>query len=315
MIQIIKRTGGTMIDSYLEEGYILDKKIGTGQPKRVENAKVLVANTPMDTDKIKIYGAKVKVDSMEKTAEIEQAEKQKMRTKCEKILAHKTQAGEPMNVFINRQLIYNYPEEIFTAAGIVSIEHADFEGIERLGAVLGGEIVSTFDQPDAVTLGECKLIEEIMIGEDKLIRFSGVKSGEACTIVLRGAGGHVLEEAERSIHDALCVLSQTVKNSGTVFGGGCSEMLMATEVEKLAVTTPGKKALAIKSFAQALRNMPATIADNAGYDSSELVTQLMAEHAGGNTRAGLDMNNACVGDMEAIGIMESHQLKSQVLLP
>merc|ERR1711988_595713 len=86
------------------------------------------------------------------------------------------------------------------------------------------------------------------------------------------------------------------------------------EVDKLAAKTPGKKSLAIKSFAHALRNMPATIADNAGYDSSELVTQLMAEHAKGNTRAGLDMNSACVGDMEQLGIMESHQLKSQVLL-
>merc|ERR1740130_13036 len=248
-----------MIDSYLEEGYILDKTIGTGQPKRIENARVVVANTPMDTDKIKIYGAKVKVDSMAKTAEIEEAEKQKMRVKCEKILAHKDKQGQPMNVFINRQLIYNFPEQIFTAAGIMSIEHADFDGIERLGAVLGGEIVSTFDQPELVTLGECKLIEEIMIGEDKLIRFSGVKSGEACTIVLRGAGGHVLEEAERSIHDALCVLSQTVKNSGTVFGGGCSEMLMACEVDKLGTQTAG------------------------------------------NVRAGLDMNNACVGDMEELG--------------
>eukprot|EP01052_Picozoa_sp_SAG31_P052164 SAG31_NODE_12746_length_919_cov_3.550000_2_plen_81_part_00 len=73
---------------------------------------------------------------------------------------------------------------------------------------------------------------------------------------------------------------------------------MSTEVEKLAVTTPGKKSMAIKAFAQALRNMPATIADNAGYDRSELVTQLMVEHAKGNTRAGLDMNKACVGDMD-----------------
>ena len=153
-----------------------------------------------------------------------------------------------------------------------------------------------------------------MIGEDKLIRFSGVKSGEACTIVLRGAGGHVLEEAERSIHDALCVLSQTVKNSGTVFGGGCSEMLMACEVDKLGTQTAGKKALAIKGFAQALRNMPATIADNAGYDSSELVTQLMAAHTAGNVRAGLDMNNACVGDMEELGASPGTQTQHPTLV-
>jgi T-complex protein 1 subunit beta len=100
------------------QGFILDKSIGIGQKKRVEDAKVLVANTPMDTDKIKMYGARVRTDSMTKVAEIELAERAKMKEKCEKIIA------QGINVFINRQLIYNYPEEIFTDAGIVSIEHA-----------------------------------------------------------------------------------------------------------------------------------------------------------------------------------------------
>ena len=104
-IQIIKKTGGSLRDSYLDEGFILDKKIGVGQPKRIENARILVCNTPMDTDKIKIYGARVKVDSLAKVAEIEGAEKDKMRAKCEKILSF------GINVFVNRQLIYNFPEE------------------------------------------------------------------------------------------------------------------------------------------------------------------------------------------------------------
>jgi T-complex protein 1 subunit beta len=86
-----------------------------------------------------------------------------------------------------RQLIYNFPEELFADAGILAIEHADFEGIERLSLVTGGEIASTFDNPESVKLGHCKLIEEIMIGDDKLIHFSGVEMGQACTIVLRGA--------------------------------------------------------------------------------------------------------------------------------
>jgi len=97
------------------------------------------------------------------------------------------------NVFINRQLIYNFPESLFAANGIMAIEHADFDGVERLAAVTGGEVTSTFDHPELVTLGECKVIEEIMIGESKVLRFSGCKSGEACTIVLRGSSSHVLD--------------------------------------------------------------------------------------------------------------------------
>merc|ERR1711977_376707 len=103
-----------------------------------------------DTDKIKIYGARVKVDSLEAVAEIEQAEKEKMKTKVDKIAAH------GCNVFINRQLIYNYPEQLFKERGICAIEHSDFDGTERLAAVLGSDIISTFDNPEETKLDSVK---------------------------------------------------------------------------------------------------------------------------------------------------------------
>lgn len=116
----------------------------------------------MDTDKVKIFGARVKVDSTGKLAELERAEREKMKAKVAKIKAH------GVNCFVNRQLIYNYPESLFAEAGIMSIEHADFEGVERLALVTGGEIASTFEDPQAVKVGHCDVIEEIMIGEDKV---------------------------------------------------------------------------------------------------------------------------------------------------
>ncbi|KAL0347459.1 UNVERIFIED_CONTAM: T-complex protein 1 subunit beta [Sesamum calycinum] len=256
-IQIIKKPGGSLKDSFLDEGFILDKKIGVGQPKRIENAKILVANTAMDTDKVKIYGARVRVDSMAKVAEIEVAEKEKMREKVQKIINH------GINCFVNRQLIYNFPEELFADAGVLAIEHADFDGIERLALVTGGEIASTFDNPESVKLGHCKLIEEIMIGEDKLIHFSGVELGQACTIVLRGAR--------------------------VLLGGGWPEMVMAKAVDELARKTPGKRSHAIEAFSRALVAIPTTIADNAGLDSAELIAQLRAEHHKEGSNAGIDV--------------------------
>ncbi|XP_019850946.1 PREDICTED: T-complex protein 1 subunit beta-like [Amphimedon queenslandica] len=307
-IQIIKKLGSRLADSYLEEGFLLEKKVGVNQPKRIDNASILIANTAMDTDKIKVFGSKVRVDSTQKIAELEVAEKEKMKDKVNMILKHK------INVFINRQLIYNYPEQLFADANVMAIEHADFEGIERLALVLGGEIVSTFGDPEKVKLGKCKLIEEVMIGEDKLIRFSGVALGEACTIVIRGATQQILDEAERSLHDALCVLSRMVKETKVVYGGGCSEMLMANAVQRLAATTPGKESMAMESFAKALRQLPTIIADNAGYDSSELISQLKALHAEEKTNKGLDMAKGTVGDMDTLGITESFLVKRQVLL-
>lgn len=307
-IQIIKKAGGNMSDSYLDEGFILEKEFGVGQKKRIENAKVLIANTPMDTDKIKIYGGKVQTGSMNTLADIEKAEKDKMKKKCDKIIAH---GG---NVFVNRQLIYDYPMEIFSDAGISAIEHADFDGVERLSLVLGGDIVSTFDNPSSVTLGECDSVEEIIIGEDKLIKFNGCKKNEACTIVLRGASNHILEEAERSLHDALCVLSQTANSTKTVLGGGCSEMIMAKAVQEAAKRTVGKQALAMEAFARALKQIPHIIATNAGLDSAELVSAMEAEHYKGNSKAGLNMEKNEVSDLEELGITESYQVKNQVLL-
>jgi len=307
-IQIIRKPGESLRDSFLEEGFVLDKSFGVGQPRRIENAKILIANTPMDTDKIKIYGSRVRVDSMMKVAEIEEAEKDKMRNKCKKIIDH------GITCFINRQLIYNFPEQIFTEAGVISIEHADFDGIERLAAVTGGEIASTFDKPELVNLGECKLIDEIMVGEDRLIRFSGCKSGTACTIVLRGASSHLLEEAERSLHDALCVLTETIKETRVVCGGGCMEMLMAAAIDRETPQTAGKAALAMEAFSRALRQLPTIIADNAGLDSSELVTQMRAAHSGGDKTAGLDVVTGKVGNMQALGIRESYKSKLQVLV-
>jgi len=307
-IQIIKIPGGRLSDSYLEAGFLLRKMPGVGQPTKIKNAKILLANTSMDTDKIKIWGSRVKVDALSKVAEIEEAEKDKMRRKCQKIVDH------GINCFVNRQLIYNLPEQIFAENGVMAIEHADFDGIERLAAVTGGEVASTFDHPELVRLGKCDAIDDIMIGEDSLMCFSGCAGGEACSVVLRGASHHVLDEAERSLHDALCVLTRTVTETRTVHGGGCTETAMAAAVDTAAAQTPGKRALAMGAFACALRRLPEIVADNGGYDSAELVTELRAAHASGRGTSGLDMYQGKVGCMEELGVRESFRSKLMVLL-
>merc|ERR1712095_95360 len=266
-----------------------NKKPGVRQPKRIENAKILIANTPMDTDKIKVFGSRVRVDGVAKVAELELAEKEKMAEKVEMICKH------DINVFINRQLIYNYPEQLFADKGVMAIEHADFDGIERLALVTGGEIVSTFGNPELVKIG-------------------GVALGEACSIVLRGATEQILDEAERSLHDALCVLTSTVKETKTVYGGGCSEMLMANAVMEAAASTPGKEAIAMEHYAKALTELPSIIAENGGYDAAQLVSELRALHKQNKTTMGLDMNEGKVGDMQELGITESLSVKRQVLV-
>lgn len=165
-----------------------------------------------------------------------------------------------------------------------------------------------------VRLGHCDLIEEVMIGEDKMLKFLGVPLGEACTIVLRGATQQILDEAERSLHDALCVLSQTVKEPRIIFGGGSSEMLMANAVTVLSTKTAGKEAFAMEAYAKALRQIPTIIADNGGYDSAQLVSELRAAHAQGKSSYGINMDKGAIEDMEKLGIIEAFIVKRQVVL-
>merc|ERR1712142_23473 len=145
----------------------------------------------------------------------------------------------------------------------------------------------------------CDLIEQVQIGGETLLKFSGVPLGEACSVVLRGATEQIIGEAERSLHDALCVLTSTVKEPRTVYGGGCSEMVMAKAVE---------------SFANALRQLPSIIAENGGYDSAQLCSELKAAHVLGKNTIGLNMYEGKTGCMTELGITESFSVKRQVLV-
>uniref|UniRef100_A0A915CTW6 T-complex protein 1 subunit beta n=1 Tax=Ditylenchus dipsaci TaxID=166011 RepID=A0A915CTW6_9BILA len=255
---VLRLKGGSMDDSYLDDGFLLEKKPGMYQPQKITNAKILIANTPMDTDKVKVFGSRVRVDSVAKVAELEAAEKEKMKDKVNKIIAHK------VNVFINRQLIYNYPEQLFADAKIMAIEHADFEGLKGL---------------HLSSVGRSSLHLIILTASNTLLRFSGVPLGSACTIVLRGSTQQILDEAERSLHDALCA--------------GASEMLMSNAVnaksQEVSATT--------------------IICDNAGLDSAEIVTNIRAEHTKGNHNCGIDIEKGAAGDVVKLGILESYNVK------
>ena len=122
-IQVIKKLGGSIKESFLCDGLILEKEISIGCKRALKNCKILASNTPMDYDKIKIYGTRVRVESLEQVQQVSEAEKMKMKEKVDKIAAYHP------NVYINRQLIYDYPEQLLVEKGIIVIEHADFEGI------------------------------------------------------------------------------------------------------------------------------------------------------------------------------------------
>merc|ERR1712071_581142 len=286
-IQIIKKQGGTLTDSFLDNGFLLDKKIGLNQPKRVENARILIANTPMDTDKIKVFGSRIRVDSVAKVAELELAEKEKMKEKVDLILKHNC------TVFINRQLILTVLSDWVWSLAARLCLLLDIPNLSNWVVVISSKRLCSVKTNCCAFLVSHWERLALWSCEAPLSKFS-MKLNVPFTTPF--------------------VLSSTVKETRTVYGGGCSEVLMANAVCNLADKTPGKESLAMESFAKALRSLPVVIADNAGYDSAQLISELRAAHSQGKHTMGLNMDVGKIDCMQQMGVTESFMVKRQVLV-
>lgn len=302
LINFIK-SEGDLVDSYIVDGFILDKP--TKIPE-IEAPRILIANMAMDTDKIKINSAQVKVESIDELIKIEEAEKDRMREKVDLI----TQEEYEIDVFINRQIMYDHYLQLFKEKGIVAIEHADFDGIERLANILNGKIMSTFESLSDC-FGTCDKIENVYIGERRMIKFSGLKKG-AITIVLKGSTKEIQDEAERAIHDALCVLMKIKTHKKVVYGGGSIEAEIGIATNNLALKTESKEASAILGFSNAVQKIPQIIADNCGMDGEAIKSKLRALHMKGKRTMGVSVEKEDVGCMKEAGVLESLRIKRRI---
>ncbi|KAF9763592.1 T-complex protein 1 subunit beta [Nosema granulosis] len=302
LIQIIK-VPGKLEDSYIDSGFILDKDV---EIKDLTNPKILIANTSLDQDKIKVFGAKISVNTVSDLAEMETIEHNKMKAKIDSI------CSKPFDCFINRQLIYDYPMQLLKLKSVQPIEHADFDGIERLNTILGGRILSTFDSIDEEAYGTCRRITNIYIGSKRMVKFDGVKKG-ASTIVLFGSSKEMLDEAERSIHDALCVLLKIREDPKIVYGGGSCEMAIGVSLAKYALEVPGVESEAIMAVANAFQEIPTILAENGGYNGTSIRTNLRAKHNQQEHTYGVDMIRGDIGCMKANAVIDSYRIKKRII--
>lgn len=302
LIQIIK-CSGKLEDSYIDDGFILNKDTTINSMK---NPKILIANTSMDQDKIKIFGSKICVNSIEDLADMEKIERDKMLMKIKNICSYN------IDCFINRQLIYDYPMQLLKSKNVQPIEHADFDGIERLNNILGGKILSTFENIDQSAFGTCEEIKNVIIGNKKMIKFSGIKNG-ASTIVLFGSSKEMLDEAERSIHDALCVLMKIRENPKITYGGGSTEMYLGVELAKFALEVSGVESEAIIAFSNALQNIPIILAENGGYNGNEIRSQLRSKHNNNEYTYGVNLENGNISCMKELKVIDSYRIKKRII--
>jgi chaperonin GroEL (HSP60 family) len=186
--------------------------------------------------------------------------------------------------------------------------------MEKLAKATGGKIMASVKELSASSLGEAKLIEESKIGDDKLTYIREAKNPKAVTIVLRGGTEHVVDEGERSLHDALCVVRDAIEDGQIVAGGGAPEAETAKQLREYAVKVGGREQLAIEAFADSIESVPLALAENAGLDPIDIMVELRAKHEDPNNKwYGVDVFSGKVKDTHQLNVLEPLRVKLQVV--
>ncbi|ORD94633.1 TCPB [Enterospora canceri] len=313
LINIVKLKGD-LSESIWVDGLVIDKEIHFADDRtELTNPRVLVANTALDFDKIKIFSSKIEVDSISELEKVEEAEKQRMMEKIDRVCLIE------FDLIINRQIIYDFPMQLLLGHGKHVIENADFGNVEKLNKILGGKVTSHFygEKGESIT-GTCGKIERVLLKGKTFTRFTGAKKG-ASTIVIYGSSSAVLEETERSIHDALCVLKRIKKDVFVLYGGGSTEVMLALELQKLSQEMKTVESEGPAVFSQALFEFVELLCENCGFDPVKFRSALVPLY---NTRTtyqknsfarGLDVNTGNPADMKQLRVIEGFTMKMRVL--
>jgi len=306
-VKVEKKPGESTRETKLIQGIVLDKEIAhSGMPKRVEKAKIALLDCPLEIEKTE-FDAKINIESPEQMDGFLKQEEDMLRDMAEKI------AKTGANVVLCEKGIDDMVQHFLARKGILAVRRNKKSDMEKLAKATGGKIVTNLDGMTSADLGYAALVEERKIGDDKMTFIEGCKHPKAVTILIRGGTQRIVDEAERSVHDALCVVRDVVEEPKIVAGGGAPELEVSRMLKKYAETLPGREQLAVKAFAEALEAVPITLAENAGLDPIDIISDLRARHEKGETWAGIEVNNGKTQDMAKAGVYEPLAVKKQIV--
>jgi thermosome len=306
-VKVEKKTGESLKDTSLINGIVLDKEIAhSGMPKRVEKAKIALLDTSLEIEKTE-FDAKINIETPDQIEAFLDQEEAMLKGMVEKIVA----AGA--NVVVCQKGIDDMVQHFLARKGIVAIRRAKKSDMEKLAKATGGKIVTKLDNIKSADLGFAALVEERRIGDDKMTFIEGCKHPRAVTLLIRGGTSRMTAEAERSVHDALCVIRDILEEPKVVAGGSAPELEMANALKKYAETLPGREQLAVKIFAEALEAVTITLTENAGLDPIDILSELRSRHEKGEKWAGIEVLGGKVQDMSKKGVFEPITVKKQIL--
>ncbi len=306
-VKVEKKTGESLAATSLINGIVLDKEVvHSGMPKRMEKAKIALLDASLENEKTEI-DAKLNIETPDQIEAFLNEEEEMLKDMTDKI----TKAGA--NVVICQKGIDDLVQHFLARKGVLAIRRAKKSDMEKLAKATGATIVTKLDEIKSEDLGHAALVEERRIGDDKMTFVEGCKNPHAVTILIRGGSERLIAEAERSVHDALCVIRDIIQEPRVVAGGSAPELEMSKTLRKYAESLPGKEQLAVQAFAEALESIAVTLAENAGLQPIDVVSELRSKHDAGETWAGIEVREGKVRDMSKIGIFEPLTVKKQII--
>ncbi len=306
-IQLIKKQGGSMADTQLIEGVIVDKeKVHSGMPSRVENPKIALLDAAIEIKKTEI-DAKIEINDPTQLNAFLQEEENMLRRMVE------TVKKSGANVVLCQKGIDDLAQHYLAKDGIYAVRRVKKSDMEKLAKATGASIVSKVSELTPQDIGTAGLVEERKIGEDALTFVTGAKKARAVSILIRGGTEHVIDEIERSLDDALNVVAVAVEDGRFVFGGGATAEEVAMHLRDEAAKVGGREQLAFEGFADSLETIPRTLAENAGLDPIDIVIELRKAHKGGSKTAGVNIQAGKVGDMDQLHVIEPIRVGRQAI--
>jgi len=306
-IKVEKKPGKSVRETKLINGIVLDKEVvHSGMPKRVENSKIALLDSALEIEKTE-FDAKINIESPEQMDAFLKQEETMLREMVDKI----TTTGA--KVVLCQKGIDDMVQHFLSRKGILVVRRIKKSDMEKLSKATGGKIITNLDDINPTDMGYASLVEERKIGDDKMTFVEGCKNPRAVTILIRGGTERIVDEAERSLHDALCVVRDIVEEPKVVAGGGAPELEVSRGLKKYAGTLPGREQLAVECFAEALETVPLTLTENAGLDPIDVLSELRARHEKGETWTGIEVHSGKVQDMTQAGVFEPLAVKKQII--
>lgn len=306
-IQVEKKPGGSIEDTELIKGVIIDKEVvHPGMPKFMKDAKIALVDCALEVKETET-DAEIRITSPEQMQAFIEQEEKMLKDMVEKVVA------SGASVLLCQKGIDDVAQHYLSKKAILAARRVKKSDMEKLARATGGRIVSNLSDLSKTDLGYAKLVEEKKIAGDRMVFIRDCKDPKAVSILIRGGTEHVIEEVERAMEDAIGGVASALEVGKIVAGGGAPEEAVAKNLRNIAQNYSGKEQLAILAFAEAIEAIPKTLAENAGLDPIDILVELRARHEENKTTYGVDVFTGKIVDMWSSGVIEPLKIKTQAV--